>query len=398
MPQMGYDMQEGTLVRWLKQVGDQVQIGEPIAEIETDKAVIEFESTTSGQITQIIVDEGTLVPVGQPIIVIDSGQQTNQETSIPDLPKDTTPDSNQTNQETSIPDLPKDTTPDSNQTNSKKVSPAARRLADENNIDLNSISGTGPGGRITRDDVMLIISSDSNEKSSEKIQSNVPSKSDKVRQQIARVTTKSKQEIPHFYLTNDINMTIAMELRTKINQKLEPKNTKISVNDLIIAATVQTLKKFPKFNSTYIDNTPIIHEQINIGIAIATDDGLIVPAILECEKKSLLEIANSSKDIIMRSNSGSLNPKEYTYGTFSISNLGMYNISSFGAIILPPQTCMLATGTVAKKPIVSSNEIIVADIMTATLSGDHRVANGAEGAKFLETLKEILENPNFINI
>ena len=245
---------------------------------------------------------------------------------------------------------------------------------------------------------MLIISSDSNEKSSEKIQSNVPSKSDKVRQQIARVTTKSKQEIPHFYLTNDINMTIAMELRTKINQKLEPKNTKISVNDLIIAATVQTLKKFPKFNSTYIDNTPIIHEQINIGIAIATDDGLIVPAILECEKKSLLEIANSSKDIIMRSNSGSLNPKEYTYGTFSISNLGMYNISSFGAIILPPQTCMLATGTVAKKPIVSSNEIIVADIMTATLSGDHRVANGAEGAKFLETLKEILENPNFINI
>ena len=193
-------------------------------------------------------------------------------------------------------------------------------------------------------------------------------------------------------------MTVAMNLRSKLNQKLETKSIKISVNDLIIAATVESLKKFPEFNSTYVNDSPKIHNEINIGIAISTTDGLIVPAILGCEKKSLEEIAISSKDLIDRSSSGTLSSKEYTDGTFSISNLGMYNISSFGAIILPPQTCMLATGAVSKKPIVSSNEIVIADIMTTTLSGDHRVANGAEGAKFLETFKNILENPTFINI
>ena len=211
-------------------------------------------------------------------------------------------------------------------------------------------------------------------------------------------TDVRKREIPHFYLTNEIDMTVAMNLRSKLNQKLEAKSIKVSVNDLIIAATVESLKKFPEFNSTYVNDSPKIHNEINIGIAISTPDGLIVPAILGCEKKSLEEIAISIKDLIDRSNSGTLSSKEYTDGTFSISNLGMYNISSFGAIILPPQTCMLATGAVSKKPIVSSNEIVIADIMTTTLSGDHRVANGAEGAKFLETFKNILENPTFINI
>ena len=393
---MGYDMQEGTLVRWLKGVGDEVQLGEAIAEIETDKAVIEFESTTAGIVKKIIVDEGSIVPVGDPVIVIGSQGEEIQENSINNSGTSAETEKTDSTEEIS---LPKPDAREKIESNNKKISPAARRLANENNIDLSSISGSGPGGRITRDDVTLLISSENDQKShvsSESISQD--SKQNKVRQQIARVTTKSKREIPHFYLTNEIDMTVAMNLRSKLNQKLEAKSIKVSVNDLIIAATVESLKKFPEFNSTYVNDSPKIHNEINIGIAISTPDGLIVPAILGCEKKSLEEIAISSKDLIDRSNSGTLSSKEYTDGTFSISNLGMYNISSFGAIILPPQTCMLATGAVSKKPIVSSNEIVIADIMTTTLSGDHRVANGAEGAKFLETFKNILENPTFINI
>ena len=340
---MGYDMQEGTLVRWLKGVGDEVQLGEAIAEIETDKAVIEFESTTAGIVKKIIVDEGSIVPVGDPVIVIGSQGEEIQENSINNSGTSAETEKTDSTEEIS---LPKPDVREKIKSNNKKISPAARRLANENNIDLSSISGSGPGGRITRDDVTLLISSENDQKSHMSSES-IPqdSKQNKVRQQIARVTTKSKREIPHFYLTNEIDMTVAMNLSSKL-----------------------------------------------------TPDGLIVPAILGCEKKSLEEIAISSKDLIDRSNSGTLSSKEYTDGTFSISNLGMYNISSFGAIILPPQTCMLATGAVSKKPIVSSNEIVIADIMTTTLSGDHRVANGAEGAKFLETFKNILENPTFINI
>ena len=396
---MGYDMQEGTLVRWLKGIGDEVQIGEPIAEIETDKAVIEFESTTSGVVKKIIVDEGSIVPVGQPVIIIGLAEEEIQENSVDNSNIQTEIVKNNLAEKTTIVEpKPEEKT----QSKSRKISPAAKRLANENNIDLSSISGSGPGGRITRDDVMLVISSEDNQKSPK---TNIPpsstkqdTKQNKIRQQIARVTTKSKREIPHFYLTNEIDMTIAMRFRDKINKQLETKSIKVSINDLIIAATVEALKKFPAFNSTYVDDSPIIHEEINIGIAISTTEGLIVPAILGCEKKSLKEIAISSKNLIDRSNNGTLSSKEYTDGTFSISNLGMYNISSFSAIILPPQTCMLATGAVAKKPIVSSNEIVIADIMTATLSGDHRISNGAEGAKLLEAFKNILENPTFINI
>jgi len=395
MPQMGYDMQEGTLVRWLKGIGDEVKLGEAIAEIETDKAVIEFESTTSGVVKKIIVDEGSIVPVGQPVIVIGLSEEEIQENSIDNSNIQTEPVKNNLTEENAIAE-PK--TEEKIESKTRKISPAARRIANENNIDLSSISGSGPGNRITRDDVILVISSGNNQKSPE---GNIPPnsiKQNKIREQIARVTTKSKREIPHFYLTNEIDMTVAMRFRDKINKQLETKSIKVSVNDLIIAGAVEALKKFPEFNSTYVDDSPIIHEEINIGIAISTAEGLIVPAILGCEKKSLEEIAISSKDLIYRSNNGTLSSKEYTDGTFSISNLGMYNISSFSAIILPPQICMLATGTVEKKPIVSSNEIVIADIMTATLSGDHRVTNGAKGAKLLEAFKEILENPTFINI
>ena len=219
---MGYDMQEGTLVRWLKGVWDEVQLGEAIAEIETDKAVIEFESTTAGIVKKIIVDEGSIVPVGDPVIVIGSQGEEIQENSINNSGTSAETEKTDSTEEIS---LPKPDAREKIESNNKKISPAARRLANENNIDLSSISGSGPGGRITRDDVTLLISSENDQKSHVSSES-IPqdSKQNKVRQQIARVTTKSKREIPHFYLTNEIDMTVAMNLRSKLNQKLETKS------------------------------------------------------------------------------------------------------------------------------------------------------------------------------
>ncbi|MCH8207087.1 MAG: 2-oxo acid dehydrogenase subunit E2, partial [Chloroflexi bacterium] len=215
----------------------------------------------------------------------------------------------------------------------------------------------------------------------------------RMRQQIARVTVKSKQEKPHFYVSSEIDMTRAMELRVQINEALETQGIRVSVNDLIIKACVEALKAYPKFNAFFDEDGMQMNDGIHIGIAIAQEEGLIVPAIMDCEDKSLAEIAVASKDLVERSNSGTLHPREYTGGTFAISNLGMFEVTSFLAIIQPPQTAVLAVGTVAKRPVVRNDQVVVAQTMMATLSADHRIVDGAEGAQFLVEVKRLLENP-----
>ena len=214
----------------------------------------------------------------------------------------------------------------------------------------------------------------------------------RMRQQIARVTVGSKTTIPHFYVTTDIDMTEAMSLRREINRSLEG-DVRVSVNDLVIKACVHTIKSYPKFNSSYTDEGIRMHESVNIGMAIADDDGLIMPAILDCGGKSLTEISAASKDLVRRSQSGTLQAEEYTGGTFSISNMGMFDVTSFVAIIQPPQSAVLAIGTVQKRPVVQGDSIVVREIMSATLSVDHRVSDGSEGAQFIVQLKEYLEHP-----
>ena len=215
----------------------------------------------------------------------------------------------------------------------------------------------------------------------------------RMRQQIARVTVRSKQEIPHFYVSAEIDMTSAMDHRKQFNVGLEREGLRISVNDMIIKACVGALTKYPKFNATFAGDGIQMNESINIGIAIAQEDGLIVPAIMDCGGNSLVEIARASKDLIERSKSGTLHPQEYSGGTFSISNLGMFDVSSFIAIIQPPQAAVLAVGTVSKRPVVRDEAVTAAMMMNATLSADHRVADGAEGALFIIEVKRLLENP-----
>ena len=214
-----------------------------------------------------------------------------------------------------------------------------------------------------------------------------------MRQQIARVTVKSKTEKPHFYVSADIDMTKAMNLRRQVNDQLSDQGVRITVNDLIVKACIESLKKYPKFNAYYEEDGIQYNETVNIAVAIAEEEGLIVPAILDCAGKSLRQVSEMIKDLAERSSNGTLSTQEYTGGTFAISNLGMFDVTSFVAIIHPPQSAVLAVGTVSEKPTVQNGEVTISQMMTATLSADHRIVDGAEGAEFLIAVKTLLENP-----
>ena len=443
MPQMGYDMQEGTVVRWLKTEGSPVHMGEAVAEIETDKAVVEFESYGEGILLRILVAEGTTVPVGETIAIVGAESEVPV-ASTPDeptpaveaeapvstaIPLDPPAQPVSTNDEVVVEDV----TPPAPQ-GRLFATPAARKIAEEQAIDLKQIEGTGPRGRITKDDVLSFASQPVEAVAEAPVTSviedapvheAVPEPEPKsvatpepaaaaappdpaaesvsedgliplsrMRQQIARVTVRSKSEKPHFYVNTDIDMTQVMALRGQINQSLSDEGIRVTVNDLIVKACVMTLKKYPKFNSFYQENGIKTNDAINIGVAIAIEEGLIVPALLDCGDKSLRELAAASKDLAERSANGTLSNQEYAGGTFAISNLGMFGVTSFVAIIQPPQSAVLAVGAVAKRPVVGEDDQIkVAQIMTATISGDHRIVDGAEGAQFVNQVKRLLENP-----
>ena len=451
MPQMGYDMQEGTVVRWLVPEGAEVKEGDPVAEIETDKAVVEFESYASGLLHRILVPEGTAVPVGQAIaIVAAEGEDLSAMPETDPPPSDmeqTPPDESaevedQTEEE--VPAVVEAPTPveqaHAPAARLVRASPVARKLAEDKGIDLSQLVGTGPGGRITRDDVLAAeaaapveepepesleeeapaeevaaeepmmeeapveeseapVEEEAEEESAPETVEPEPAHDEdlvpltRMRQQISRVTVKSKQEKPHFYVSAEIDMTRAMEFRQQVNRDLESQGVKVTVNDLIIKACAKALEKHPKFNAYLEDDAIRLNRSINIGVAIAQEEGLIVPAIMDCGDKSLRDIASASKDLAARATSGSLQTQEYTGGTFAISNLGMFDVTSFAAIIHPPQTAVVAVGTVTKRPVVKDDQIVIAQMMTATLSADHRIVDGAEGAQFLIEIKEQLQNP-----
>mgnify|MGYP001178389435 CR=1 FL=1 len=421
MPQMGYDMKEGVVVKWLMEEGSAVKIGDPVAEIETDKAVVEFESYAEGTLEKILVEEGSKVNVGEPIAIVGDGSNITEEEIVeePAIEEEVTVEPEEEiveepaiEEEVTVEpeeEIVEELVAEESGTDQKiKASPLAKTLANDNNIDLSNVIGTGPGGRIVKSDVLALID---NVETTEKIKIDLTTETNnaepqiqnsdtsvkeenKMRAQIARVTQRSKQEVPHYYLSTDINMDKALEIRAQINSKLAEQNIKISINDLIMKSVIDTLKKFPVFNSRYENGTTNMNEEINVSIAIALEEGLIMPAIINCNDMDIKQLSIASKDLVDRTKNGKLTSAEYTKGTFSISNLGMFDVNSFLAIILPPQTAMLAVGSVKKVPIVTSDDDIkVSNIMNASLSADHRVTDGAEGAIFLAEIKNNLENP-----
>ena len=462
MPKMGYDMREGTVVRWYKQEGEDVTRGEVIADIETDKATVEFEAYTGGVLHRRVAQEGIPVAVGDAIAIIaDPGEVPSEEPgdgpAAPRESSDLEVDSGPAQAAPAAParqdgevraspiarrlarergidlalvmgtgpggrivekDVLEYVPPgDGERSNGwVKASPLARRLARERGIELTQVSGTGPEGRIVEQDVLAFEASSAKVRESEGavpyVATDQPTRQivdvpateaaaapdvervelSRMRQAIARVTVDSKRQAPHFYVTADIDMGKAMELRREVNDALPPEG-RVSVNDLVVRACAIALGRHPKFNAFFQEDHLQFNNSINIGIAISLESGLIVPGISDCGNKSLAEIAAASKDLIDRANSGSLRNEEYSGTTFSISNLGMFDIDSFSAIIFPPHAAVLAVGTVKKQPVVRDGQLAVGQVMKATLSTDHRVADGAEAARFLVEVKGLLEKP-----
>ena len=420
MPQMGYDMREGTVVRWHKAEGETVNRGEVIADIETDKATVEFEAYTGGVLGRIVAEAGVAVPVGELIAII-----TEPGEAAPEAPAATgtagagapagamATAASPAPAPAAAPTAGAATDGAPAGAGEVRASPIARRLAREKGIDLALVTGTGPNGRITERDVNNYrpaaevgaaaaamapapAAADAAPPAVEPAAVPAPASSrielSRMRQTIARVTADSKSTAPHFYVTAEVDMGKAMALRREVNDAAAAAN-RVSVNDLVVKACALALAKHPKFNAFYRGDYLQVNGAMNIGIAIALESGLILPGVSNCERKSLLEIAAATKDLISRANSGALRNEEYSETTFSISNMGMFDVESFTAIIYPPHAAILAVGSVKEQPVARDGQLTVGQMMKATLSTDHRVADGAEAAQFLMEIKRTLENP-----
>ena len=406
MPQMGYDMREGTVVRWYKQEGETVDRGEVIADIETDKATVEFEAYTGGVLGRIVAQEGIAVPVGNLIAIItDPGEAVPDVEAVAPAPAAAPPAAPTAPAPAAAPSAPPAVPAPPSADGQVRASPIARRLARERGIDIALVTGTGPNGRITERDIESFqpaapepapaaAPSQAPAPAAQPVAAPADSRIElsRMRQTIARVTSDSKANAPHFYVTAEIDMGKAMALRRDVNDESDPDN-RVSVNDLMVKACALALAKHPKFNSFFRGDHLEVHGAMNIGIAIALESGLILPGVSNCESKSLLQIAAATKDLISRANSGTLRNEEYSSTTFSISNMGMFDVESFTAIIYPPHAAILAVGSVKQVPVVRNGELAVGTMMKATLSTDHRVADGAEAAQFLMEIKRVLENP-----
>jgi pyruvate dehydrogenase E2 component (dihydrolipoamide acetyltransferase) len=399
MPKMGDAMEEGTLVRWLKQEGEPVKEGEPIAEIATDKATIELEAPASGILRGIRVLEGATVPINTPLAYILTEGETLPEESKRD---GATPAPAAAPQVVAPPSEVKAAYAPAAEERIK-ASPLARKIAQEHGIDLRLLQGTGPQGRIVERDVLAYL---------EKMRPPAPAPAaappvpptpapagaarteplNRLRQITAQRTTEAKQTIPHFYLKMEIDMEEALALRAKLNSMEE--SFRISVNDMIVKACAVALEKHPIVNASYREGQLVYPDGIHIGIAVASEEGLLVAVVRHCEGKSLRRIAQEAQTLVQKAREGKLLPDEMTGNTFTVSNLGMFDIDEFSAIINPPASAILAVGAVKKVPVVLEDGSIQPRArMKVTLSCDHRVLDGATGARFLQELKRVLENP-----
>lgn len=395
-------MFEGSIAQWLKSEGDEVQRGDILAEVETDKAVVEMEAYGTGVLRKIIVGEGVIVPVGQIIALIAGPDEELPAISPPGAPAPAA-------EQAAIPTQPVQTAPPSEAPAPAgavggriKASPVARKLAEEKGIDLAALSGTGPGGRIVKADVEAAAAAPAAvvpaasppapaPVAAPLAAADIPLTS--MRQAIARTVVRSKTEAPDFYVTVAIDMTEAMQLRQRINEAINDAGVRISVNDMVIKATALAIEKYPKWNTSFDGDKLKGHGDINIGVAIALERGLMVPAVLGCQGKPLKQLAIEAHDLGERARAGRLSQEELTGGTFSISNLGMFGVEEFAAIIMPPQSGILAVGAVTKTPVVRDGEIVIREIMKATLTVDHRVSDGAEAAVFIGEVRRALESP-----
>jgi pyruvate dehydrogenase E2 component (dihydrolipoamide acetyltransferase) len=438
LPKLGFDMNEGTFVNWVKNVGETVKAGDVLAEIESDKATIEVESTASGTLIEQLVKVGDTVPVGAPIakIQVEGGEVDDIQGAAPakaDIKETKAPAAQQPaaqqapaqqppaevqpkhNGKAPAPAAQSTEQPAASSTGDEfpggiKASPIARKMAEEKGIDLRQIRGTGPGGRITKSDVegfqpgvaapaapAATPAPAARPQPSPMIAPTGADVTDvpltKLRQRIASRMVESKQNVPHFYVTVEIDMAPALALRKQINEGL-PDEQKVSVNDLVVKAAALTLRQFPNLNSHYYGDKIVRHNRINIGIAVALDNGGLMNVIAkDADITAISRMAQKNKEMIAAARSGKVRPDDVEGGTFTVSNLGPYDVEQFTAIINPPEAGIIAVGSAREVPVVINGELKVGTRMKCTLSADHRVTDGAEGAQFMQAFKKLLESP-----
>lgn len=430
MPSLSPTMTEGNLAKWCKNVGDEIKSGDIIAEVETDKATMEIEAIDEGVLEKVLFDDGAEgISVNSLIAVLRNKNDTDKEVKeLLDEHNIEEKDLKKTNLNEDISEVnnkskPQEIIPVENEKIEEKsieinanevgnssekvlleenfvddsriaISPLAKRMAFQNNIDITLITGSGPRGRIIKEDISNFINSNNglNKYSNTVVKKNIRKKASSMRKVIAERLSYSKKEVPHFYLSIDCNVDDLVKGRELINKDLDSES-KISINDIIIKALGMSLSNIPDANCSWDNGEINYFGSVDISVAIAVEGGLFTPILKNVEQLNLRDISNKMKDFVSRANSGKLLPKEYEGGNFSLSNLGMYGIDSFSAIINPPQSGILAIGSIIKKPLVINNEIKITSCMTCKLSGDHRVIDGAVGAKLLKEFKSIIENP-----
>jgi len=422
MPKMGDAMEEGTLLSWKKQDGERVSVGEVIAEIETDKSNVEVPAEDAG-VLHVQAKEGDVVPVGTVIATI--GDAPAQAKPVPTAPKAAAPPPSVSIAQKESP-LPAPSLSANGSGQARlKASPLARRIAREQGIDIAQLSGTGPQGRIVEADVLAFTQSGQEAQHPAAVPAAAPSTAvqpglppaqttgeqpqqrasvtpapltaptelSAMRKVIARRMVESKTTIPHFYITSEIDMGEALALREKLNA-YDDTLAKISLNDMVVKASAKALARVPAVNAAFRDDKVYPGTGIHVGIAVALDDGLIVPVVRDADTLPLRKVAQSSRDLIKKARDKKLQPSEYSGGTFTVSNLGSFDVENFVAIIDPSQGAILAVSSIVKKPVVLTDDTIaVRSRMNVTFSGDHRVIDGATGARFLQELKRVLQAP-----
>ena len=446
MPKMGDAMEEGTIVKWLVSEGDEVSEGDAIAEIETDKASMEIEAEDSGTLAQFIVGEGDDVPVGEAIAFIqgegeevperdgsaaEGGGEAEEEAEEGGDGQAQAQTATETEEEAAEeqPQAGGEPSGDGAQTDGQvRASPIVRRLARENNLDLSRIEGSGPQGRVVERDVRAALESGeapTTDGQAEVEAPDEPQQEQAAQQQIqpARLPepteapgtqlmeptrmqrvigermTEAKQHIPHFYATVEVEMDATIALRKQLNEQLEEEGLKLSVNDFVMKACAVALRDYPNLNAIYTSKGIELHEKVDLAMAVALDAGLITPVIKDIASKGLATISRESKDLAQRARDGDLTPEEYQGGTITVSNMGMFGVESFTAIINPPQAAIVAVSGIVKRPTYDEDgELAPASMMKLTLSGDHRIANGRDGALYMAEVKRILENPMLLMV
>jgi pyruvate dehydrogenase E2 component (dihydrolipoamide acetyltransferase) len=416
MPRLSDSMEEGTVLKWMKSVGDEVGVGDELVEIETDKANMVYESDTAGTLTEIVAQEGDTLPIGEVIAKVgdagdapaSSGNGASAETEAAE-PEPEADEADAPSDPAPSPSEPAGA-PARGEGERIKASPLARRMAEERGLDLASLSGSGPGGRIVKADVEKAgdgaapaaapsapaapTAPVGRAESLETAKGSVEVvELTKLQQTVARRMAESKATAPHFYLQADIDMTRAFEARTRIKAAAAEGDVVPSFNDMVVKACAIALRERPRANGAYKDGKLELYSRVNVGVAVAAQDSLVVPTVFDADLKGLRQIASETRALAGRVREGTITPPELSGGTFTVSNLGMYGISNFHAVINTPQAGILAVGAITETPVVRDGEVTTARMMGVTLACDHRILYGADGAELLGRIRALLEEP-----